>query len=128
MENQDDELLKYCKDLNDWPKSWEGMPEDLAPGRQILEEFKPFIRFLIRKGLTRKTIRRHIDNLWVLGGELIRKLNYDESLRESSAELLIADSVDEEGGPYCSGFFSDNERRSFDSTCRKLHKYIQDEK
>ncbi len=128
IENQDTELLKYCKDLNDWPESWEGMPEDVEPGRKILEVFKPFIRFMIRQGLSRKTIRNHIDNLWVLGGELIRQLNYHDSLRKSSVKSLIADSVCGDGGPYCAGFFSEMEHKSFDSTCRKLHKFIQDEK
>jgi hypothetical protein len=29
-----------------------------------------------------ETIRRHVDNLWILGGEIIRDLNYTPSLRK----------------------------------------------
>jgi len=91
------DLLSYCRDLHEWPESWKGLPEDLECGERILEEFKPFIRFLIQKGLSRKTIKKHIDNLWLLGGEIISRFDDDASLRKVKARTLISDSVDEEG-------------------------------
>ena len=102
-----------------------GMPEDLEPGRRILDAFRPFLLSLIHKGLSRKTVRNHIDNIWCLGGILITNINYDESLRSKNALSLIADSVFEDGGPY-SHHFSEAEQKSFDSTCRKLHRFLLD--
>ena len=37
-----------------------------------------------------KTTRRHVDNLWILGGEIIRDLNYTPSLREVTASDFSA--------------------------------------
>jgi hypothetical protein len=73
--------------------------------------------------LSRKTIRKHVDNLWMLGGEIIRDLHEDPSLRKVAADRLLRDVIYEDGGPllYHS---SEEEQRSFDSTCRKLHRFL----
>ena len=49
---------------------------DGSPGRQMVECFKPFLRHLLSLGLSRKTLRQRRDNLWLLGGELIRLFDY----------------------------------------------------
>ena len=67
----------YCRDLEDWPRSWMGLDKDLPPGEQLLACFRPFIAHLASLSLSRKTIRRHVDNLWLLGGEIIRDLHED---------------------------------------------------
>ena len=36
---------------------------------------KPLLRHLLRLELSRKTLRKHRDNLWLLGGELILDLH-----------------------------------------------------
>ena len=126
MENRNDvDLLAYCKDLDEWPRRWENYPEDVFYGKEILEVFKPFMRSLIAQGLSRKTIRNHIDNLWLLGGELIRSLSRDKSLRNVPPDKLVADSVDEQGGPLCYHLHTEHEQAVFDSTCRKLHKFLK---
>jgi hypothetical protein len=63
----DDELAACCPDLDHWPASWRYEARDVAPGRQMVEGFKPFLRHLLSLGLSRKTLRRHRDNLWRLG-------------------------------------------------------------
>jgi hypothetical protein len=40
-----------------------------------VECFKPFLRHLVSSGPSRKTLRSHRDNLWILGGEIISKLH-----------------------------------------------------
>ncbi len=79
----DDELAAYCPDLEQWPRRWmyEG---DLSPGQQIVECFKPFLRHLLSSGLSRKTLRQHRDNLWLLGSELIADL---QEASESSRSI-----------------------------------------
>ena len=40
------------------------------------------IEDLLSGHLTPKLIREHFDNLWLLGGELIRQINMDEEIRD----------------------------------------------
>jgi len=54
-----------------------GLEKDLPPGEALVVCFRPFIEDLASSNLSPKTIRRHVDNLWVLGGEIIRDLHYD---------------------------------------------------
>jgi len=57
-----------------------GVEKDLPPGEALVSGLRPFIEHLALCGLAPRTIRRHVDNLWLLGGEIIRELNYDPSL------------------------------------------------
>ena len=100
-----------------------GLEKDLPPGEQLLACFRPFIEHLASSGLSPKTIRNHVDNLWMLGGEIIRELNYDPSLRKVAADRLLSNVIHADGGPL---IHSDSEeaQRSFDSTCRKLHRFL----
>jgi hypothetical protein len=56
------------------------------------------------------------------GGEIIHDLHYDSSLRKRAAELLLRNVIHEDGTLIPNG--SEEEQRSFDSTCRKLHRYL----
>jgi len=100
-----------------------GLEKDLPPGEQLLACFRPFIEHLAASSLSPKTIRRHVDNLWVLGGEIIRDLHYDPSLRNVAADRLLRRVIHENGGPLIHNG-SEEEQRSFDSTCRKLHRFL----
>jgi len=66
-----------------------------------------------------KRIRRHVDNLWILGGEIIGDLNYTPSLRKVAAQRLLREAVHADGGPLIHNG-SEEEQRSLDATCRKL--------
>ena len=119
-------LLPYCRDcrdLSEWPERWMGVEEDLPPGRRLVECFMPFLLHLAGSGLSRRTIQRHVDNMWLLGGEIIRDLNEDPSLRKVAAEQLIRNVIHEDGGPLIHNGWED-EQRSFDSTCRKFHRFL----
>jgi hypothetical protein len=113
----------YCRDLDNWPRSWMGLEKDLPPGEQLVACFRPFIEHLVCSSLSPKTIRRHVDNLWLLGGEIIRDLNYDPSLRKMAADRLLRSVIREDGGPLIHNG-SEDEQRSFDSTCRKLNRFL----
>jgi hypothetical protein len=111
-------------DLNEWPRTWMGFPKDVPPGEKIVACFRPFLTHLIQLQLSRKTLRKHVNNLWVLGGEIIRKLNDTPSLRKVSIDDLVFDVV-EDGGPLPYGCDSEEEGRSFESTCRKLRRFLE---
>jgi hypothetical protein len=116
-------VATYCGDLKDWPRSWMGLEKDLPPGEQLLTCLRPFLEQLATTKLTSKTIRRHIDNLWLLGGEIIRDLHEDPSLRKVAMEKLLRRVVHEDGGPLLR-HGTEDEQRSFDSTCRKLYQFL----
>src|SRR5271167_561805 len=73
-------------DVDAWPRSWMGLEKDLPPGEQLLACFRLFIAHLASSSLSPKTIRKHVDNLWLLGGEIIRDLNDDPRLRKVAAD------------------------------------------
>jgi hypothetical protein len=113
----------YCRDLNNWPRSWMGLEKDLPPGEELVVCFRPFIEHLAASSLSSKTMRRHVDNLWILGGEIIRDLNYTPSLRKVAAQRLLREAVHADGGPLIHNG-SEEEQHSLDATCRKLHRFL----
>ena len=99
-----------------------GLEKDLPPGEELVASFRPFLEHLVGSDLSPKTIQRHVDNLWLLGGEIIRDLNQDPSLRKLSADRLVQSVIGDDGGPLIHNG-SEEEQSSFDSTCRKLHRF-----
>ncbi len=118
-------LEKICPDFQEWPDSWKGEDKDVPYGEGLVEVFRPFIQSLIDYGWSKSTIRNHIDNLWLLGGEIIREVNDDNEYRRFTPQQKLMEMIGLEGGPYCRHLDSEEESRSFDATCRKLYKYLQ---
>ena len=118
--------MQYCPDLESWPRSWSVEPRDIAPGQRIVACFTPFLLHLLSFGLSPKTLRVHRDNLWALGGEIIRDLHEDPPLREHPIAKLLLTVIDEEGGPFIAHRTSEQQQRSFDSTCRRFYRFLQD--
>ena len=119
-------MQTYCPDLDQWPRSWAYEPRDIPPGLRLVECFKPFLRNLLALHLSRRTLRRHRDNLWALGGELIRALQMDSALRRRPIEQVVRNLIGEDGGPLLSHGQSETEQSSFDATCRKLSRFLAD--
>jgi hypothetical protein len=101
-----------------------GGEKDLPPGETLVACFRHFLEHLASTSLSRKTIRKHVDNLWVLGGEIIRDLNEDPSLRRKNIEKVLRELIDDEYGPLIHGGSSEQQQNCFDSTCRKLHRFL----
>ncbi len=99
-----------------------GLEKDMPPGEQLVTLFRPFLEHLAASNLSPKTIQKHVDNIWVLGGEFITELNYTPSLRKAPVENVLADMI-KDGGPILS-HASEEQQRSFESTCRKLWKFF----
>jgi hypothetical protein len=117
-------LEHYCRDLKGWPQSWMGLEKDLPPGEQLIAFFRPFLEHLASSSLSPKTIQKHVDNMWALGGEFIRELNYDPPLRKKPVEQVLLKML-QYGGPmlYHGG---EDEQRSFDATCRKFKRFLNE--
>jgi hypothetical protein len=118
-------LERYCRGLDTWPRSWMGWEKDLPAGEQLVACFRPFLEELVASDLSPKTIQKHVDNLWALGGEIIRDLNETPSLRGKNIQQLLDDRIDDEGGPLVYALESEEPlQRAFDSTCRKLYRFL----
>jgi hypothetical protein len=118
------EVLAYVPDLDAWPDSWMIDQPDRSMGNAIVTVLTPFIEHLIKQGLTKRTLKRHVDNLWALGGEIITGINWDESLRKLSVRDLVINAIDEEGGPLLRNPLDPEDQKPFDSTCKKLYKFL----
>ena len=94
----------------------------------MLDIFKPFLVHLLTQDLARKTLRLHRDHICTLGGEIIRRLHEDPSLRKRPIQRVVADFLDEDGGPLIYPTITEAEQKSFDSTCRKLHRFLEHSK
>lgn len=110
-------------DLEEWPRRWQGFDEDIPPGRQIVDSFRPFLEYLALN-YARSTARRHADNLWILGGEIIRRLHDSPRLRQRSMAELVFQTV-ADGGPLPYHRDSVAQLRSFEATCKKLRRFLE---
>ena len=118
------DLAGYCPDLATWAQSWCCEERDVIPGEAIVAVFTPFLLNLLAQGLSRKTRNLHRDNLWLLGGEIIRDINETPKLRTRPVGVLIREVIANDEGPLIHGGFSEQEQRSFDSTCRRLNRFL----
>lgn len=101
-----------------------GLEKDLPPGEKLVACFQPFVEHLACSDLSRKTIQKHVDNLWALGGEIIRYLHQDSSLRRKDIAQILDERINEEGGPLVYAHESEEAlQRSLDSSCRKLYRF-----
>lgn len=90
----------------------------------MLSIFKAFLLHLLSLGRARKTLRVHRDHLCALGGQVIRLLHEEPSLRRRPIAPVLIKVTGDDGGPLTNPPMSEPEQRSFDSTCRKLHRFL----
>lgn len=110
--------------MNRWPKNWAGDKADEVYGEKLLAELKPFVEALIAHGYAKSTMNRHMNNLFLAGGEIIRMVScYEEYDRDPA--VVLRESVEEEGGMFCRHLHTEAEQRYYDATCRKLHKFLE---
>jgi len=60
----------------------------------------------------------------MLGGEAIRRRHDDPELSKQPVETLIFNLIEEEGGPLIWPRITESEQNSFDTTCRKLYRFL----
>ena len=109
--------------MDPWPQSWAGVPADLLVGAGLVAELRPFMMQLQGLDLSRKTLRRHLDNLWVIGGEIIRQVNGEPRLRRKKPRQLLLDTVATGEAPFVADA-SEADQRSVDATARRLLRFL----
>lgn len=118
------QLDQYCPDLSNWPENWRFDDPDIPPGERIVQYVKPFLLHLLEQKLATKTLHKHRDNIWLLGGEVIRERYEDERLRKLPVEQVIIKMIHEDGGPLIYPRISELQQESFDATCRKFYRFL----
>ena len=119
-------LRQPCPHLDNWPRSWHVEPEDILVGEQIVQVLTPFLLYLLDQRLAKATIRRHRDNLWSLGGELIRLRYDDDALTKKHVKDALRQLIEGDGGPLMWPRISESEQNSLDATCRKLNRFLRE--
>ena len=99
-----------------------GLEKDLPPGEHLLTLFRPFLEQLAASTLSPGTIQKHVDNVWALGGEFIRDLHNDPSLRRRPVDQVLFRMIEYNGPLLYHG--GEDQQRSFDATCRKLRRFL----
>lgn len=87
---------------------------------------RPFLLHLLDQGLARATLRRHRDNLWTLGGELIRCRYDDDELANKHVKDALLQLIEGDGGPLMWPRISEPEQDSLDATCRKFNRFLRE--
>ena len=108
--------------MEDWPNSWAGIEQDKPVGRDLVAALGPFMTHLQQQELSRRTLRRHLDNLWLLGGETIRKLD-NPGLRDKPAVELLLESIESDEAPLV-GDLTEEQQSALDATARKLLRFL----
>ena len=98
---------RYCRGLDDWPRSWMGWEKDIPPGQEpaFYSRPKPFRVMSTTCGCQARR-----------SSAISIKILLDEKL---PAERLLPRVIGDDGGPLVHNG-SEKEQGSFDSTCRKL--------
>lgn len=117
--------LKYAWTLMEaWPQKWQIDEADERYGEELLKLIKPFVRDLVEnQQLSRSTLRRHLNNLWLLGGELISLINTYDADRSCAPVRLLDNNLSAEGGPLCKHVERGPQQQQYDATCKKLYAF-----
>ena len=106
-----------------WPKSWAATHEDEPVGRRLATALQLFMTHLRHQGLSSRTLRRHLDNLWLIGGEIIRRLDDDPAQRDKPTFALLLEAIPDGEAPLVRDL-TEEQQAALDATARKLLKFV----
>ena len=101
------------------------MPEDLEYGKKMLPYMEAFLDDLLKRDLSRRTLKNNIDHTWLLGGSIITRVSNYEEYDELPLKMLRK-SVDM-GGILPDGYdhMTERELREFERTCDLFEEYLK---
>lgn len=105
---------------------WRFDDSDIEPGKRIVATFTPFLLDLLRQRPSKRAFNRRRDNLWLVGGEIIRRRQDDPAPERLPIDKLIDELIEPDGGPLIWPPRPEAEQRAIDATCRKLHRFLRD--
>ena len=110
--------------MDSWAESWSYVPEDVPVGEGLVVVLRKFIRDLHSRGLSKKTLRRHLDSAWAIGGEVVRGFNHEPERRSLDPLPLLLDAVAGGLAPLLYRA-SEGEQAETDVTARKLERFLE---
>jgi hypothetical protein len=106
-----------------------GWEKDLPPGEQLVAGFRPFLEHLVSSDLSPKTIQKHVDPIWAWAGRSsATSTKTPPSEGKTSNGFSLTPSM-KKVARCCLALAprgSEEEQRSFDSTCRKLYQFLSE--
>jgi hypothetical protein len=109
--------------MEPWARSWRGSDDDIPIGEGLVAVMRPFIEHLCDRGLVHATVRDHLDNCWVIGGEIIRDVWQQPKRRSLAARRLVLDAIANGDAPLVDDFDEQGQRR-LDATAKKLFRFL----
>ena len=73
---------------------------------------------LLDQGLAKTTVRLHRDNLWTLGGELIRRRYDDDELARQDVKDALRQLIEDDGGSLIWPRITESEQGALDAPCK----------
>jgi hypothetical protein len=101
----------------------DGWEKDLPPGEKLVSCPRSFLEYLASSALSPKTIQKHVDNFWGWA-ERSSVICTKPSLRRKDAAQILRDVIGDDREQLIHGGNSEEAQRSFDSTCRKLYRFL----
>jgi hypothetical protein len=119
-------LRELSPDFDKWPERWMGTTEDRDYGNKLLPYIEEFLDILIKGNRSRKMLKIHIDNAWLLGGSIIRHVSMYEEYKTTPLKKLV-ESV-ESGGILPDGYdhMTERDQSAFESTCELFENYLKE--
>ena len=117
-------FLDWTPDFNKWPKSWMGVEEDLSYGSKLMPWFAGFLQELYSKGLSRKTFNQYRDNLWLLGGTIIKSVSHSQDYQKEPITILMQSVADAGILPDHFDEMTGDELLAFERMCRRFEKHL----
>ena len=78
------------------------------------------------QGLAKATVRRHRDNVWLIGAALLRCRYDDNELARQDVTDAIRQLIERDSGPLMWPRIIESEQDSLDATCRKLNRFMSE--
>jgi len=83
----------YCRAVDNWPRSWMGLPEDVPPGEQLLACFRPFLEQLASSSLSPKTIRKREQRVSIMNQVPFASQDSWLDIREMAGDLAHPQAI-----------------------------------
>jgi len=119
------DFREWTPDFDKWPTTWMGVEEDLAFGVALMPWFAGFLQALYSSGPSRKTFVQNRDNLWILGGTIIKNVSLAQDYQEEPLKALKESVADDGILPDDFDNMTGEELIAFERMCRKFEKFLQ---
>ncbi len=119
-------LRELSPDFDEWPERWMGVEEDRLYGEKLLPFMEAFLNDLIKRDLSRRTVKSYIDHTWLLGASIIRQVSMHEEYQVPALKMLQESA--EMGGILPDDYeaMTEKDAGAFERTCKLFEKFLRE--